>query len=658
MIADPDFAERPSAAPTPASTPAPAPAPAPVKVFVAATGNGFMRDIAEWLVDAATIAGRQTALIDDALPCADGSINLVVAPHEFFELTDAPTVDLQRAAAASVCVCTEQPGTPWFHLAVDACRRGMIALDINPHGVEALRAIGVDAHHLQLGGTPLMVADDAGADRPIDVLFMGGLDDRRGAVLAELAPRLYRHNAELRLFRFDRPITPNTPGVVFGTDKYRLLASSKLLLNIHRDRTDDYAAGEKVPAYFEWARMLEAMANGCAVVTEPSEVHEPLVADRHFIEAQPSQMADALDQLLGDPARLAQIRDAASDAVMNDLDLSGSLSRALDRIEADVLPRLASHVATSAPSKGLWRLGATKVIPPIRLGPFRPVLSLQTAAKRVALAENAALRRLDAVRCVLRHGADQHIERIQTSAYVPATPEVSVLITLYDYADVVIEALDSVLASEEVTFEVIVVEDHATDASRDIVRDYLAAHDDVPMMLIAKDANEGLAAARNTGFDAARAPLVMVIDADNAIYPTALAKLAGALRTNPTAAAAYSILEDFGSATGVRSAVAWDVDRLCAANYIDAQAMWRVDAWRRLGGYRADDDEVYGWEDWDLWLRLADSGGAALLVPQILGRYRVQLSSMISLTNLATDGAIDAIRARYPRLPWPPLPPR
>ena len=136
------------------------------------------------------------------------------------------------------------------------------------------------------------------------------------------------------------------------------------------------------------------------------------------------------------------------------------------------------------------------------------------------------------------------------------------------------------------------------------------------------------------------------------------ARLAGALRDEPDAAAAYAILEDFGSRRNIRSALAWDVGRLCAANYIDAQAMWRRSAWNDLGGYRADDDHVFGWEDWDLWLRLADTGGKARLVPQILGRYRVQSGSMIALTNLATDDAIDAIRARYPSLPWPPLPPR
>jgi glycosyltransferase involved in cell wall biosynthesis len=230
---------------------------------------------------------------------------------------------------------------------------------------------------------------------------------------------------------------------------------------------------------------------------------------------------------------------------------------------------------------------------------------------------------------------------------------VSIVVTLYNYADVVTATLDSLLASEDVAYEVIVVEDHATDHSRAVVESYLAAHPDVPMVLLGKDANEGLAAARNTGFAAARADLVMVMDADNMVYPTCLRRLTDALHADPGAAATYAVLEDFGDGRNVRSALAWEPARLCAANYIDAQAMWRKDAWQRLGGYRDDDPHVYGWEDWDLWLRLAQSGGHATLVPQILGRYRVQSGSMIALTNLATDDAIDAIRARYPDLPWP-----
>ena len=90
-----------------------------VNVFVSERGNEFMRDIARALVEAAAQNGRQSTLVTDRLPEVDGSINLVVAPHEFFTLSDAATTDLQRAAAASVCVCTEQPGTPWFRLSVE-----------------------------------------------------------------------------------------------------------------------------------------------------------------------------------------------------------------------------------------------------------------------------------------------------------------------------------------------------------------------------------------------------------------------------------------------------------------------------------------------------------------------------------------------------------
>src|SRR5262245_12307907 len=104
---------------------------APVKVFVAASGNAFMRDIGENLVEASRLVGRAASLHTEDLPDDDGAINLVVAPHEMFLLSDRPAVELKRAAACSFCICTEQPNTPWFHLSLDACRRGLLTFDIN-----------------------------------------------------------------------------------------------------------------------------------------------------------------------------------------------------------------------------------------------------------------------------------------------------------------------------------------------------------------------------------------------------------------------------------------------------------------------------------------------------------------------------------------------
>ncbi len=622
---------------------------APVKVFVAARGNGFMADIAEMIAEAVAVQ-RDVSVCTDELPEADGTINLVVAPHEFFELNDATTSDLQRAAAASICVGTEQPGTPWFHLAADACRRGLLTLDINDVAVDALRSHNIRAERLRLGAVPSMDHQlrQPLSERHIDVLFMGGLDDRRGRILAELAPQLMDRSSDLRLFRFDQPIGAHTPGVVFGTEKYDLLASAKILLNIHRDHPD---AGEgQSPHYFEWVRMIEAMANGCTVLTEPSVGFDPLVDGEHFVAAD--ELGEALAELLDNEDRRVEIAQSGHDLVTGELNLGDTIGPVLDHIESDVLPAIPTHIEAGSFRRGTWRFHGEVANPVNRLGPFRPYRALQQSAKKIAMEENATLRRLDALKCTLATGERQHISRRESPAYGDVTPDVSAVVTLYNYADVVIETLESLAASTGIELEIIVVDDHATDDSRSVVDTFIEEHPNLAVLRLGKDANEGLAAARNTGFKESRADYVMVMDADNHVYPTCVARLRETLLNDPTASAAYSILEDFGDQRNIRSAIDWDPQRLCAANYIDAQAMWRADSWRDLGGYRDDDEFVYGWEDWDLWLRLADRGGHATLRREILGRYRVRHGSMISLTNLATEDAIEAMHHRYPTLPW------
>ncbi|MGK0332995.1 MAG: hypothetical protein ACI89G_003094, partial [Minisyncoccia bacterium] len=91
----------------------------PVNVFVAERGNDFMADIAAWLVEAAALAGHRSQLVrDGSLPTDAAAINLVVAPHEFYVLSDADDAAIDAAAQCSIPVCTEQPGTSWFDMTV------------------------------------------------------------------------------------------------------------------------------------------------------------------------------------------------------------------------------------------------------------------------------------------------------------------------------------------------------------------------------------------------------------------------------------------------------------------------------------------------------------------------------------------------------------
>lgn len=95
-----------------------------------------------------------------------------------------------------------------------------------------------------------------------------------------------------------------------------------------------------------------------------------------------------------------------------------------------------------------------------------------------------------------------------------ATPEISVIIPLYNKAPYIKRALDSVLSQTVQDFEVIVVNDGSKDGGDKIVEEY----GDSRIRLINQE-NQGVSAARNHGVDAAKAELVAFLDADDEWLP-------------------------------------------------------------------------------------------------------------------------------------------
>ena len=79
--------------------------------------------------------------------------------------------------------------------------------------------------------------------------------------------------------------------------------------------------------------------------------------------------------------------------------------------------------------------------------------------------------------------------------------------------------------------------------------------------------------------------------------------------------------------------------------------MIRRSALDEVGGY----DTYFGlrgWEDYELWLRLAASGHRAVFVPEFVGSYRVHSTSRQQTVDLDTAGLTCEFRNRYPFLPW------
>ena len=225
------------------------------------------------------------------------------------------------------------------------------------------------------------------------------------------------------------------------------------------------------------------------------------------------------------------------------------------------------------------------------------------------------------------------------------------IVPLYDQAAHVGEALNSVLATEHPGVELIVIDDASTDDSRAVARDWIDGHPSLPATLLHHPVNRGLPATRNDGVSTARGEFVLPLDSDNALLPNAVERLVSALKADGDTAFAYGILAAFDE-RGPQSLEGfwdWEPERLRTDNYIDALAMVRRSVLEDLGGY-ATDSRLHGWEDYDLWCRIADRGMRGHHVPEIVARYRVAADSMISLTNLSVSEARDVVAERSPRL--------
>ena len=225
----------------------------------------------------------------------------------------------------------------------------------------------------------------------------------------------------------------------------------------------------------------------------------------------------------------------------------------------------------------------------------------------------------------------------------------TVAISLFNYRDYIIPCLESVRSQTLKDLDLIVVDDCSDDGSVTVVIDWLEKNETAfrDVLLIRNKSNQGLPYARNTAFAHARTDFVFVLDADNLLYPRCLERLLAAMN-HCDASFAYCLLEKFGEETGIGNTKPWNPVALQQGNFIDAMVLHRKDAWEEAGGY-ATDMPAMGWEDFDLWFRIARVGGWGVQIPEILARYRVRRSSMLhTITNPNADKLWAYLRAKHP----------
>jgi glycosyltransferase involved in cell wall biosynthesis len=223
-------------------------------------------------------------------------------------------------------------------------------------------------------------------------------------------------------------------------------------------------------------------------------------------------------------------------------------------------------------------------------------------------------------------------------------PAVSIVVPCYNGG----RFLDALFASIEKQtfrdFEVILVDDGSNDA---LTAQKLAA---APAWVkVIRQENRGLSSARNAGFRAATAPIVLPLDCDDTLEPRHLAETVPVLQAAPADVGfVYTDERLTGDVSGFFEHFYNRYDQLFV-NRMSYCLLLRKEAWRKVGCY--EEKMRDGYEDWEFNIRLGKSGYRGIKVAKPLLNYTVASTGMLmSKSSLKHAGLWLGIRNRHREL--------
>lgn len=230
-------------------------------------------------------------------------------------------------------------------------------------------------------------------------------------------------------------------------------------------------------------------------------------------------------------------------------------------------------------------------------------------------------------------------------------PRVSIIVTFFNQAQWVDQALDSVAVQTEPRFQLIIADDGSTDATRERILAWIGRHDGLGETVFAAR-NGGLPALLNLALPRLRGRLVMVLNGDDWLDPLRLEHQANALAALPeTVGLVYSdlrVVDIEGQRTGEIFPPA-DLGRPTGNLLLHLTSgplfgmpcvMFRRSILDTIGPW----DESLVADDFDFLLRAAAAGWEFAYAPFTDTNYRQYGSSLTGSRNaVLADGRISAL---------------
>lgn len=217
-------------------------------------------------------------------------------------------------------------------------------------------------------------------------------------------------------------------------------------------------------------------------------------------------------------------------------------------------------------------------------------------------------------------------------------PLVSLVVPYFNLPEYLPACVEAIADQTYPNLDVMVINDGSTDPEANAVFEEQRRR--WPEFRFLNQANQGIGATRNRGLAEARGDYFLPVDADNLPLPRMVEAFVSAIERRPDVSALTCYLLMFKDEEEIEenefslayrpiggAIVAGAVDNV----FGDANAIFRTEDFRSVGGYETDRDT--SWEDFEAFAKLVLAGFRLDVLPEYLVHYRVRTESWSRVTS-------------------------
>lgn len=229
-------------------------------------------------------------------------------------------------------------------------------------------------------------------------------------------------------------------------------------------------------------------------------------------------------------------------------------------------------------------------------------------------------------------------------------PKLSVVIPYFNMGAYIDETIESVSAATMPDWEIVLVNDGSDDPAsvERLGRLHIDHGIKAERLRILTIPNGGVANARNTGAQAARAPVITLLDADDLVAPRYYERAMDVLECYDNVAFVGCWIEDFDEDGRIRNWATWNAEPpiQLIVNQTNCQSLvYRRDVFLRDGLH--DPDLNMFLDDWEGVIALLAAGHRGVMIPEPLFRYRIRGNSIFRTNTALWDINFEKITRKH-----------